>query len=92
MSAFDTQTACFAEQRCINSGACGMDGGRGAYMVLVGKPEGSRPLERPKHGWEDIKLDLLEIRWMGGMDRIYLAEDKESWWALQNTVMNRQVP
>ena len=74
-------------------GACRKYGDRrGAYMVLVGKPEGSRPLERPKHGWEDIKLDLLEIRWMGGMDRIYLAEDKESWWALQNTVMNRQVP
>ena len=62
MSAFDTQTACFAEQRCINSGACGMDGGRGAYMVLVGKPEGTKPLGRPRRRWKDnIKKYLQEV-------------------------------
>jgi len=61
-------------------GTCGMDGGGGGeYMVLVVKPEGRRPLERPRHTWEDIKLDLLEIGWVGGMDWIYLAEDKDMW-------------
>ena len=40
---------------------------RGAYRVLVGKPEGSRPLERPKRRWEnDIKMDLREVGWGGG--------------------------
>jgi hypothetical protein len=49
---------------------------------LVVKPEGRRPLERPRHTWEDIKLDLLDIGWVGGTDWIYLAEDKDRWWAL----------
>jgi hypothetical protein len=61
-------------------------------MVLVVKPEGRRPLERPRRKWEDIKLDLLDIGWVWGMYWIYQAKDKDSWWALVNTVMNLQVP
>jgi len=47
----------------------------GAYRVLVGKPEGKRPLGRPRHGWEgNIKMDLQEVKWgWGGMDWIDLA-------------------
>jgi hypothetical protein len=53
----------------------------------VGKPEGKRPLERPRRKWEDnIKTDLKEI-WWGGMDLIHLAQDREQWRALVNTVM-----
>jgi len=48
-------------------------------MVLVVKPEGRRPLERPRHTWEDIKLGLLEIGWVGSMDWICLVEDKDMW-------------
>jgi hypothetical protein len=51
---------------------------RGAYRVLVGKPEGRRPLERPRHRWEDnIEMDLREVGWGGGIDWINLAEDRE---------------
>jgi hypothetical protein len=49
---------------------------RGAYRVLVGKHEGERALERPKHRWEaDMKMDLQELGW-GGVDQIDLAEDR----------------
>jgi hypothetical protein len=65
---------------------------RGTYRALVGKPEGRRPLGRPRRRWEDnIKLDLREVGW-GGMDWIYLAEDRDRWRALVYTVMNLQVP
>ena len=65
---------------------------RGVYRLLVGKPEGKRPLERPRCRWEDnIKMDLQEVGW-GGMDWIDLAEDRDRWWALVNAVMNLQVP
>jgi hypothetical protein len=58
----------------------------------VGKPEGKRPPERPRRRWEDnIKMDLREIGW-GGMDWIDLAQDRDQWRALVNTVMNLQVP
>ena len=51
---------------------------RGVYSVLVGKPEGKRPLGRPRHRWEDnIKMDLQEVG-CGGMDWIELAQDRES--------------
>jgi hypothetical protein len=65
---------------------------RNAHRILVGRPEGKRPLERPRHRCEDnIKMDLREIRW-GGMDRIDLAQDKNQWRAPANTVMNLRVP
>ena len=55
---------------------------RDAYRVLVGKPEGRRPLGRPRHRWEDhIKMDLREVGW-GGMDWIGLAKDMDSGWAV----------
>jgi hypothetical protein len=64
---------------------------RGAYRALVGKPEGRRPLGRPRRRWEDnIKIDLREIGW-GGMDWINLAQDRDRWWALVNAVMNLRV-
>jgi hypothetical protein len=60
---------------------------RGAYRDLVGKPEGRRPLERPRRRWEDnIKMGLREIRW--GMDWINLAQDRDRWRALVNAAMN----
>jgi hypothetical protein len=63
---------------------------RGVYRVLVWKPEGKRPLGRPRHSWEDnIKLDLQEVG-CGGMDWIALAQDRDRWRALVNVVMNLQ--
>ena len=65
---------------------------RGVYMVMVEKPEGKRPLGRPRHRWEDnIKMDLQGVG-CGGMDWIELAQDRDKWRALVNTVMNRRVP
>jgi hypothetical protein len=58
----------------------------------VGKPEGKRPLGRPRLGWEDnIKIDLREIGW-ADMDWIDLAQDRDQWRALVNTVVNLRVP
>jgi hypothetical protein len=65
---------------------------RSAYRILVGKPEGERPLGRPRRRWVDnIKIDLREIGW-DGMDWIDLAQDSDGWRALMNTVMNLRVP
>jgi hypothetical protein len=65
---------------------------RNAYRLLVGKPEGKRPLGRPRRRWVDnIKMDLLEIGW-GGVDWICLAQDRDKWRALVNVVMNLRVP
>jgi hypothetical protein len=64
---------------------------RGAYRVLVGKPEGKKPLGRPRRRWEDnIKMDLQELGW--GMDWIHLAQDRDRWRAVVNTVMNVRFP
>jgi len=68
-----------------------MGEGRGVHRVLVGKLEGSRPLERPRHRWEDtIKMDLWEVG--GGRDWMELARDRDRWRALVNTMMNFRVP
>jgi hypothetical protein len=65
---------------------------RGVYNILVGCPEGRRPLGRPRHRWEDnIKMDLREI-WFGDVDRIHLARDRDRWRAIVNTVMSLRVP
>jgi hypothetical protein len=65
---------------------------RVAYRVLVGKPEGRRPLGRPRHRWEDnIKTDLREVG-CGSVDWIGLNQDRNRWRALLSTVMNLRVP
>ena len=64
--------------------------GKGVHRVLVGKPEGKRPLGRPRHRWEDIKTNLREVG--GGGDWMELAQDRDRWRALVNTVMNFRVP
>jgi hypothetical protein len=69
-----------------------MGEGRGAYRVLVGRPEGKRPLGRPRRRWEDnIKLDLRETR-IDEENYIHLAQDRVQWRAFVNTVMNVRVP
>jgi hypothetical protein len=65
---------------------------RNWYRILVGKPEGKRPLGRPRRRWVDnIKMDLREIGWYD-MDWIDLAQDMDQWRALVNTIMNLRVP
>jgi hypothetical protein len=69
-----------------------MGEGRDVYMILVGRPEGKRPLRRPRRRWEDnIKLDLREIG-IDGANWIQLAQDRVQWQACVNTVMNLRVP
>jgi hypothetical protein len=69
-----------------------MGGGRDMYGVLVGKPEGKRPMGRPRHRWENnINIGLQEVGG-GGMDWIELAQDEDRQWALVNALMNLWVP
>jgi len=65
---------------------------QGVYRVLVGKPEGKRPLGRPRHRWKDnIKIDLLEVG-CEGMDWINVAKDRDKSRELVNAAMNLRVP
>ena len=64
---------------------------RGVYRVLVGKPEGKRPLGRSRHRWEDnIKMGLQEVG-CAGIDKVELAQDRDRWRALVAAVMNLRV-
>jgi hypothetical protein len=61
------------------------------YRVLAGKPEGKRPLVRPRRKWDNIKMDVKEVgcrrmAWIG------LAQDRNRWWAPVNAVINLRVP
>jgi hypothetical protein len=72
-------------------GACGAYGG-GVHSVLVGKPEGKRPLERPRRrGENNIKMDLLDGG-AGGGDWMEWAQDRDTWRTLVSTVKNLRVP
>jgi hypothetical protein len=69
-----------------------MGEGRGVYRVLIGKPEGKRPLGRPRLRWEDnIKMDFRKTR-IDGANSIHLAQDRVQWRAFVYTVMNLRVP
>jgi hypothetical protein len=68
-----------------------MGEGRNVYRVLVGNPEGERPLGRPRHRWEGgIKVDLREIGW-GRVEWIHLAQGRDRWRAVVSAVMNLRV-
>jgi hypothetical protein len=73
--------------------ACSTNGEKvNAYRTLVGKPEGNRPLGRPRRRWvNNIKMDPREIGW-GGMGWIDVTEDRDQWRVLVNAVMNHRVP
>jgi hypothetical protein len=65
---------------------------KASYRLLVGKPEGKRPLGRPRRRWvHNIRVDLGEVGW-GDVDRIGLAKDRNRWSALVNAVMKLRVP
>jgi hypothetical protein len=75
------------DRECSRNG-----GGEEAYRILEGKPGEKRPLERPRHRWEDnIKIDLRETGWCG-MALTDLAQDRDQWRALVNMVIDLRVP
>ena len=92
--------SCSANTLCLHMQTGGLmlikdiviDEERGVYMVLVGKPEGRRPLGRPRHRWVDnIRMDVQEVG-CGYMDWIGLAQDRDRWRTLVSAVMNLRVP
>jgi hypothetical protein len=64
---------------------------KGTYKDLVERPNGKRLFGRPRHRWEDIKMDLQELRW-GGVEWIGLAQNRDRWWALVNALINLRIP
>jgi hypothetical protein len=65
---------------------------RNTYSLLAGKPEGRRPLRRPRRRWVDnIRMDLVQVGW-DDVDWVGLAQDRDRWRALVNSVMNLRVP
>jgi hypothetical protein len=65
---------------------------RNVYRLFVGKPEGRRPLGRPKLRWLDsIRMDIVEVGW-GEVDWVGLAQDRDRWRALVNSILNLRVP
>jgi hypothetical protein len=74
-------------------GKCSTNGEkRNAYRLLVGKPDGKRPLRRPRRRWADnIRMDLVEVGW-GDVDWIGLIEDMDRWRALVNSLLDLRVP
>jgi hypothetical protein len=67
-------------------------GGERYIRILVGRPEGRRPLGRPRRRWEDnIKMNLQELGWEG-MDWTDMAQDRDRWWTIVNAVINLRVP
>jgi hypothetical protein len=74
-------------------GACSTNGGkRNAYRLFVGKPEGKRPLGgRRRRCVDNIRMDLVEVGW-GDVDWIGLAQSRDRWRALVNSVLNLRVP
>jgi hypothetical protein len=83
---------CTLRQGC-DGRVCSTNGEkRNTYRILVGKPEGRRPLGRPRRRWVDnIRMDLGEVGW-GDVDWIGLAQDRDRWKALVNSVLNFRVP
>jgi hypothetical protein len=73
--------------------ACSQNGEKiNACGMLVGKPDGKRPLGRPRRRWvNNFKMDLRDIRWCG-VDWIYLAQDRDQWRTVLNMAMNLRVP
>ena len=86
-------TSCFSISIVVRDGhVARMGEERGVYRVLVGKPEGKRPLGRPRRGWVDnIRMDLQEVE-CGYMDWIGLTQDRDRWRTLVSAVMNLRVP
>jgi hypothetical protein len=75
-------------------GPCNTNGEekKNAYRLLVGNPDGKRPLKRPRRRWVDnIRMDLGEVEW-GDVDWIDLAKDRNRWRAVVNSVLNLRVP
>jgi hypothetical protein len=68
-----------------------MGEGGGAYRILVGRPEGRRPLGRPRHSWED-NIKWIFKKWDGSMDWIDMVQHRDRWRAVVNAVLNLRVP
>jgi hypothetical protein len=81
----------YFNQQCTKNRVVCLGGKRGAYRILVGRPDGRRPLGRSRRRWENnIKIGLQEVGW--GIDWIELAQDRDRWRALANAVMTLRVP